>query len=69
MRYWVLAGWFTCTVATSTPQAPRTPHGELWAGTTLRLHAVVTDGAGKSISQSNPAEVRGGAGGTLARRI
>lgn len=60
MRYWVLAGWFACTVATSTPQASRTLHGELWAGTILRLHAVVTDGAGKSISQSNPAEVRVG---------
>ncbi len=47
-------------VATTLAQPPRTPDGQLWAGTTLTLQAVATSASGQPLSLSNSAQVRVG---------
>lgn len=60
MRRWALAGWLACATLLWAQQVPRTPHGELWAGTTLQLRAAVINSSGNAVALSNPAEVRVG---------
>ncbi|GIV11898.1 MAG: hypothetical protein KatS3mg021_0180 [Fimbriimonadales bacterium] len=58
MRQWALAGWLACATMLWAQQVPRTPSGELWAGTTLQLRAAVVNSSGSAVALSNPAEVR-----------
>lgn len=60
MRQWALAGWLACATVLWAQQVPRTPSGELWAGTTLQLRAAVVNSSGGAVALSNPAEVRVG---------
>lgn len=60
MRHLALAGWIVCMVCISSAQTPRTPYGELWAGTTLQLGAIALSSTGQPLAISRPVEVRVG---------
>lgn len=60
LKYLGLAGWLICMVCISASQTPRTPYGELWAGTTLQLGAMAFSSTGQTLALSRHAEVRVG---------